>query len=144
MDTSSNNFDTLSQATNKGLSTNNTNINSKMDFEQYDANTREITINDPNVPKPALRGAICKGNLYLNLTNIPPGDYSKELFITLLDKAEEAGCNNVIVCLDTKESIRPFGFLGFKILSPEHILVPKGCTKDMILMCYELEGTNKL
>lgn len=102
---------------------------------------QEITINDPNVPRPALNGIINKGNLYLNLLDIPPGDYSKELFITLLDKAEEAGCNNVIVCLDKQASMRPFAFLGFKLLPPNHPLVPGiDCTRNMLLMGYQLEG----
>lgn len=102
---------------------------------------QQITINDPNVPKPALNGAIHKGNLYLNLLNIPPGDYSKELFIILLDKAEEAGCRNVIVCLNKQDSIRPFAFLGFKLLPPNHPLVPGyDCSKNMLFMGYQLEG----
>lgn len=102
---------------------------------------QEITIDDPNVPRPALNGIINKGNLYLNLLDIPPGDYSKELFITLLDKAEEAGCNNVIVCLNKQASMRPFAFLGFKLLPPSHPLVPGiDCTKNMLFMGYQLEG----
>lgn len=102
---------------------------------------QQITINDPNVPRPALNGAIQKGNLYLNLLNIPPGDYSKELFITLLDKAEDAGCKNVIVCLNKQASIRPFAFLGFKLLPPNHPLVPGyDCSKNVLFMGYQLEG----
>ena len=102
---------------------------------------QQITINDPNVPKPALNGAIHKGNLYLNLLNIPPGDYSKELFITLLDKAEDTGCKNVIVCLNKQASIKPFAFLGFKLLPPNHPLVPGyDCSKNMLFMGYQLEG----
>lgn len=102
---------------------------------------QQITINDPNVPKPALNGAIHKGNLYLNLLNIPPGDYSKELFITLLDKAEDAGCKNVIVCLNKQASIRPFAFLGFKLLPPNHPLAPGyDCSKNMLFMGFQLEG----
>lgn len=101
----------------------------------------QITINDPNVPKPPLNGAINKGNLYLNLINIPPGDYSKELFITLLDKAEEAGCKNVVVCLNKQACIRPFAFLGFKLLPPNHPLVPGlDCSKNMLFMGYSIEG----
>lgn len=101
----------------------------------------QIIIDDPNVPKPALNGAIHKGNLYLNLLNIPPGDYSKELFITLLDKAEEAGCKNVIVCLNKQASIRPFAFLGFKLLPSNHPLVPGyDCSRSMLFMGYHLEG----
>lgn len=100
-----------------------------------------IVINDPNVPKPPLNGAIHKGNLYLNLLNIPPGDYSKELFITLLDKAEDSGCKNVIVCLSKQASIRPFAFLGFKLLPPNHPLVPGfDCSRNMLFMGYQLEG----
>lgn len=108
------------------------------------SNVEQIEINDPNVPRPSLRGAICKGNLYLNLLNIPPGDYSKELFITLLDKAEEVGCNNVIVCLDKQTSIRPFGFLGFKLLAPDHPLAPADCSKNTLFMCYDLKGDSGL
>lgn len=99
-----------------------------------------ITVKDPNVPRPALNGAIQKGNLYLNLLNIPPGDYSKELFIILLDRAEEAGCKNVIVCLNKQASIRPFAFLGFKLLPPNHPLVPGSeCSKNMLFMAYQIE-----
>ena len=99
----------------------------------------QIIIGDPNVPKPALSGAIHKGNLYLNLLDIPPGDYSKELFITLLDKAEEAGCNNVVVCVNKQASIRPFVFLGFQLLPPNHPLVPGyDCTKNMLFMGMDL------
>lgn len=102
---------------------------------------RRITIVDPNVPRPALNGAIYKGYLYLNLLDVPPGDYSKELFITLLDKAEEHGCKNVIVCLDKQTSIRAFAFLGFKLLPPNHPLVPgKECSKNMLFMSYEIEN----
>lgn len=101
---------------------------------------QKITIVDPNVPRPALNGAIYKGYLYLNLLDVPPGDYSKELFITLLDKAEEYGCKNVIVCLDKQASIRAFAFLGFKLLPPNHPLVPgKGeSLKNMLFMSYEI------
>lgn len=110
-------------------------------LEEISSKGQQITIDDPNVPKPALNGAIHKGNLYLNLLNIPPGDYSKELFITLLDKAEEAGCKNVIVCLNKQASIRPFAFLGFKLLPPNHPLVPGyDCTRNMLFMGYQLEG----
>lgn len=102
---------------------------------------KQITIEDPNVPRPALNAAILKGNLYLDLSNIWLGDYSKELFITLLDKAEETGCKNVIVCLNKQASIRPFAFLGFRLLPPNHPLVPgNGCNKDFTFMGYQLEG----
>lgn len=98
-----------------------------------------ITVKDPNVPRPALNGAIQKGNLYLNLLNIPPRDYSKELFIILLDKAEDAGCKNVIICLNKQASIRPFAFLGFKLLPPNHPLVPGSeCTTNMLFMAYQI------
>lgn len=110
-------------------------------LEEISSKGQQITIDDPNVPKPALNGAIHKGNLYLNLLNIPPGEYSKELFITLLDKAEEAGCKNVIVCLNKQASIRPFAFLGFKLLPPSHSLIPGyDCTRNMLFMGYQLEG----
>lgn len=100
-----------------------------------------ITIVNSNVPRPSLNGAIQKRNLYLNLLNIPPGDYSKELFITLLDKAEEQGCKNVILCLDKNASIRPFAFLGFNLLPPDHPLVPgKECSRNMLFMNYEIES----
>uniref|UniRef100_A0A6G1S4J0 Ornithine decarboxylase antizyme n=1 Tax=Aceria tosichella TaxID=561515 RepID=A0A6G1S4J0_9ACAR len=110
-------------------------------LEELSKHGEQFSINDPNVPKPAFNGAINKGNLYLNLLNIPPGDYSKELFITLLDKAEEAGCKNVIVCLNKQASIRPFAFLGFKLLPPNHPLVPGyKCSRDMLFMGYQLDG----
>lgn len=118
----------------------NTEVIMSPSFEEI-SKGEQITINDPNVPKPALNGAINKGNLYLNLINIPPGDYSKELFITLLDKAEEAGCKNVVVCLNKQACIRPFAFLGFKLLPPNHPLVPgMDCSKNMLFMGYAIEG----
>lgn len=103
-----------------------------------------ITIDDSSIPKPALNGAIYKGNLYLNLLNVPIGDLPKELFIKALDKAEEAGCQKVILCLDKlahKEHIRTFMFLDFKLLPPNHPLVPSwDCSKNILFMGCDLEG----
>lgn len=101
---------------------------------------QKLTVNDPNIFKPALNGVIYKGNIYLNLVNLEPGEYSKELFIAFLDKAEESGCQNVIVCLKKQACIKPFGFLGFKILPPGHPLIPGRDTRNIIFMVYNIEG----
>lgn len=114
-------------------------------LDSLDQSGHKITIQDPKVPRPAFNGAINKGNLYINLINIPPGDYSKELFITLLDKAEECGCKNVVVCLNKEASIRPFALLGFRLLPPNHSLIPsEACSKNVLFMGYQLDDGDDL
>lgn len=81
------------------------------------------------------------GNLYVTLEeDYSPAEYSKESFIALLEAAEEQfQCKNVVVCLMDKSLIRPFVFLGFELLPPNHPLVPYGASKNMIFMSYQLE-----
>lgn len=82
-------------------------------------------------------------DLYLNLVsgnNVMPAEYSKESFILLVETAEvQFRCNNVIVCLSKNARIRPFIFLGFELLPPNHPLVPYGLSEDMIFLSYRIE-----
>lgn len=71
-----------------------------------------------------------RSNLFLDVPQRITAFASKEGFVALLEFAEEVlACKNVILAInkdrpDRAQAIRTFMFLGFRVLSPNHELVP--------------------